>query len=158
MTIHSKHLAHARFLAENYSDDPTRQVGAIIRSEGSKKISVGWNANPSRGVQGESRKYIHAEIMAIAQAGWLVCEDAVLYVWPFQPCLKCAPIIADTGIRVIYTTPFIPSTHTEEFKEAASVLESAGITLEFILDDTLRHDYDGDSGQTEKGRPPTSHR
>ena len=97
-----------------WSKDPSTKVGAVLVDAERTKIVPGYNGFPrvdqDKALTYDDRdeKYnrvVHAEVNAILNSGG--CKDHTLYVYPLFPCEKCAPIIAQAGIKRI-VAPTVP--------------------------------------------------
>lgn len=138
-------LGLARHYA-TWSIDPSTGVGAVI-ARGKEQISQGYNGLPAGIADTDERLNnrdlrlaltIHAEHNAILRAGAERCRDATLYVWPFQPCHRCAVDIIQAGIsRVVTTVPDMAL--WERWKDSLdlslALLEEAGVTVDVLLHD-----------------------
>jgi dCMP deaminase len=98
-------------LVAMWSRDPSTQCGAVLVKD-NKVVGLGYNGFPARMFDDEKlyndrdEKYsriIHAEINCILNSNGNT-NGTTLYVWPFPPCDRCAPVIIQSGIvRVIFT-------------------------------------------------------
>jgi len=127
--------------AEEFSKDPSTQVGALIIDKYNRQISAGYNGFP-RGIEDTPErlnnrdiKYdltLHAEHNAILFAQRSLF-DCTLYTWPFQPCVRCACIIIQVGIRRVVCPH--PSTELLDrwgysLLQAQKLFAEAGIQLD----------------------------
>jgi dCMP deaminase len=93
------------------SPDPSTQCGCLIVQNGSV-VGEGWNDFPN-GVEAthirlnnrdvKLRYMIHAEVAAILSLNTIKdAEGADLYVYPLRPCLECAKLIIEAGIKRVF--------------------------------------------------------
>ncbi len=128
-------------LAATRSTCLRRQVGAVIVKD-KRVLSTGYNGSPSglshcldvgclreklkipSGERHELCRAIHAEQNAIIQAATsgVSIEGATLYSTTY-PCVLCAKMIINAGIRTIYITDGYPD------DLAKQMIEEAGITV-----------------------------
>ena len=140
-----KYLELAKYIATNWSKDPSTKVGAILVNYDVGREFIGYNGFPSGVEDNEERlnnrelKYklvTHAEVNAILKAGPLA-KGATMYVYPnfsFPPiCNECAKIAIQAGIKEI--VGYIPDPNdprVKRWEESISIskmmFEEAGIT------------------------------
>ncbi|MDE7154456.1 MAG: dCMP deaminase family protein [Muribaculaceae bacterium] len=130
--IDSRYLRMARIWAEN-SYCRRRQVGAIIVKD-SMIISDGYNGTPSgfenicEDENGLTRPYVlHAEANAITKLARSSNsgQGATLYVTA-SPCLECAKLIIQSGIRrVVYNELY-------RVTDGVELLQRAGVQCDLI--------------------------
>ncbi len=98
--------------ALSLSKDPLTQVGAVIVSEDSRQVSLGYNGFSAGVAEPESRwarpeKYswvIHAEMNAVMNTPFDT-KGCTLYC-THQPCHRCIVHLVNTGIKkIVYYTP-----------------------------------------------------
>lgn len=144
---HRRFLEDARLKA-SFSKDPGTQVGCVIIDEFRNPLSFGYNGlSPNMEDDPELlsnrelklKCVIHAEINAIlrARADFRTLRTATLFVWPFQPCDKCAPVIDASGIRRVVAPKIDISTKPaweESFAQARWYFEKTGVEL-ILLDE-----------------------
>lgn len=127
-----RYLRMARIWAEN-SYCQRRQVGALI-VKNKMIISDGYNGTPSgfenvcEDEQGSTKSYVlHAEanaITKIARSG-NNSDGATLYVTD-SPCIECAKLIIQSGIRrVVYSKAY-------RLTEGLELLKRAGVEILYI--------------------------
>lgn len=115
------------------SRDNQFQVGAVIVKNDSI-LSFGYNGTPA-GWDNETRDengitkpcVIHAEenaIMKMAREGISAKDSVIFTTW--SPCLGCARMIYNSGIKKVYYTHEYPSTKGRDF------LTECGIEMEHI--------------------------
>ena len=137
-----RYLMLAREIAL-WSKDPSTQCGAVIVRPDKTIASLGYNGFP-RGIADSSKrledremKYaltIHAEVNALLNAHGPV-SGYTLYVWPFQPCDRCAVQLIQAGItRVVSILPSDDHRRRwgDAFARAAALLDEAGVMLDII--------------------------
>lgn len=132
LSLDRRYLRMARIWAEN-SYCRRRQVGAIIVS-GSMIISDGFNGTPSgfenvcEDAAGITKPYVlHAEANAISKVARSnnSSEGATLYVTA-SPCLECAKLIIQSGIRrVVFHEVY-------RLTDGIELLRRAGIVCDHI--------------------------
>jgi len=100
----------AKFVSE-WSKDPAAKVGAVVVSNESGAIALGYNGFPA-GIEDDDRldagdlkldMIIHAEQNALLIAGSRA-KGASLYVWGKPICARCAVLIIQAGIKRIVAT------------------------------------------------------
>lgn len=126
-------------LAATRSTCLRRQVGAVI-VRNKKVLATGYNGAPSglthcldtgcmreqmgipSGQRHELCRAIHAEQNAIIQAATsgVSIKDGILYSTTF-PCILCAKMIVNAGIREIYITDGYPDDLSKEIVEEAGI-------------------------------------
>lgn len=95
------------------SKDPSTQTGAVIVDEKRRVVSTGYNGIP-RGVDDsverlwdrelKYRLIVHADRNALLFARGPV-EGCTIYTWPFGPCVPCAAMLIQAGIRRVVSPP-----------------------------------------------------
>ena len=139
-----RYLKMARFIAREFSKDPSTKVGAVITRPDRTVAGIGYNGLP-RGVADDERlldrdlKYemtVHAELNAI-----LNCREPLagytLYVWPLPPCSRCAAAIIQAGIRRVVRMPDPSERWTESCKTGSLMLFETGIEQNILLANQL---------------------
>lgn len=130
-------LKHAQLVSE-MSKDPSTKVGAVIVTDEKFIVSTGYNGFPA-GVADNHRldnrevKYdiiIHAELNAIltaASQGKSV-RGGTIYTWPLPPCIKCATLLIQSGIKRVVS--FYPDEKrwTESCKNGDMLMIEAGMS------------------------------
>lgn len=101
-----KYLRLARFIAREWSKDPSTQTGAVFVDRYGDPVSMGVNGLP-KGVDylperltNRELKYksiIHCERNALIFAKRDL-HGSTLYTWPFQSCSSCASMMIQAGI------------------------------------------------------------
>lgn len=109
------------------------KVGALIVKD-SKIISDGYNGTPAgfenicEDGENKSKPYVlHAEANAITKLARSTdsCDGATMYVTA-SPCIECAKLIIQSGIRrVIYCQKY-------RLTDGIELLERAGIEVEYL--------------------------
>jgi dCMP deaminase len=140
-------------LVATWSEDRSRQVGAVIVGPSNEVRSLGFNGLP-RGVSGVSdlrhasvggEKYHwfeHAERNAIynaARAG-ISTQGCRIYSSLF-PCADCTRAIIQSGIVQVNTIPApdLDKTFERSFEVATEMIKEAGIEIRLFVD-TKNHD------------------
>ena len=130
--LDKRYLRMAAIWAEN-SYCRRRQVGAIL-VKGNMIISDGYNGTPSgfenccEDDDGRTFPYVlHAEANAITKVARSnnSSDGSTLYVTS-SPCLECAKLIIQAGIRRVVFSEYYRIT------EGIDLLNKAGITTEFL--------------------------
>lgn len=105
---HKRFLQLAKHIAAWSKDDSTK-VGCVIIDNCNRIVSTGYNGPPIKfndklvvNRQIKIATTIHAELNAILFAKRDL-SNCTLYVTHF-PCKACAAVIAQTGIKTVYTT------------------------------------------------------
>lgn len=120
-----------------WSKDPLHGVGAVVVSADRRCFSVGYNGFP-RGIEDATARLedhaiknsltLHAEENAVLNArcsvaGW------TMYV-PRPPCLHCALVIVQAGIRRLVTNTVCRSSRwSDEQYYAFGIMKEAGMEL-----------------------------
>lgn len=143
-------LSLARFIA-SWSKDPSSKVGAVIVDRDNRIISTGYNGfaigvndSPARLADRETKyKFvIHAEPNAIMFAKRDL-KDCTIYTWPFAPCVRCAPLIIQTGITRVVCPPANPrwkGDWLEDTQLVRQMFDEAKVGLNFKdLDDESKN-------------------
>ena len=134
--------------AKNFSDDEETKVGCCIIRD-NDLISFGYTALPNSCTKIKERiskpeKYkwmVHAEEYAITYAAknGFRLDESIMYLNWF-PCAKCAGLIVNSGIKMIYCQKNSineNSKYFEEFKISLEKLEEGGVEIKYL-------DYDID--------------
>ncbi len=132
-------------LAATRSTCLRRQVGAVI-VKNKKVLATGYNGSPSglkhcldvgclreelgipSGQRHELCRAIHAEQNAIIQAATsgVSIEGGILYSTTF-PCILCAKMLVNSGIKEIYISEGYPDDLSKE------ILEEAGVEIHRLV-------------------------
>lgn len=125
----------------SWSKDPSTQVGCVIRKP-DRSIALGINGFPSGIADTEERwnnrdtKYklvVHGEPNAIMNGGDV--RGGTLYNYPFSPCIRCAGIIIQAGIKRVVAPP-CPEDKLErwgpDLKEAIDLLREGGVLYDEV--------------------------
>ena len=105
-------MAMARLVA-GWSKDPSTGCGAVIVDDKRRIVSTGYNGFPAgcedspvilADREHRLSRTIHSEVNAIlfARRDLTGCS---LYVWPMPPCVRCATLIAQSGIARVVSPP-----------------------------------------------------
>jgi dCMP deaminase len=108
-----KYLGLAKYVANEWSKDPSTKVGAVLVNYDYRQEFIGYNGFPV-GVRDTLERYadrelkyklvVHAEVNAIHKAGHL-SRGATLYVYPafsLPPiCNECAKLAIQSGIKEV---------------------------------------------------------
>lgn len=140
-----KYLELAKYIANNWSKDPSTKVGAVCVNYDFHQEFIGYNGFP-RNVNDSDERYnnrelkyklvVHAEINAILKAGKLA-KGSTLYVYPaftFPPiCNECAKVAIQSGINeIVGYKPDLSDPRVKRWAESISIsrvmFEEAGIT------------------------------
>lgn len=137
-------------LSASMSKDPNTRVGAVIADDEGIVLATGFNGFP-RGIYDTAERLenrdtklkliVHAEANAIASAArngvklysstmYIGCEgDNVEGVWGGPPCVRCAMLCIQAGIKKIVYYPMKSgfSKWTEDLLESLQLLDEAGI-------------------------------
>lgn len=120
-------------LVSTWSKDSEHQVGAVIVNQSKRVLSLGYNGPPSgTGDEGPNKcKVVHAEVNTI-----LNCTSrpdcGTIYVYPFMPCVSCAAVIAQSGIKRVVYSLHKPVSDKWLPAEAYQVLLDAGVELDSV--------------------------
>ena len=138
-----RYLRLCRFIAQEWSKDPSTKVGAVLVDSDYRLVSAGVNGFPrmvadtdQRLQDRETRLALtkHAEENALHFSGLKSAEDHTLYVWPLSPCTKCAGTIIQ--YNVLRVVSMIGNTEAHErwvnsTTVARSLMQEAGIIQDF---------------------------
>lgn len=144
-----KYLNLAKYVAENWSKDPSTKVGAVVVNYEHNQEFIGYNGFPI-GVADTIERYndrekkykiiVHAEVNAILKSGKLA-RGATLYVYPSfsSPpiCNECAKIVIQSGIKeIVSIEPDMSDPRTVRWFNSMEIskmmFEEAGITWRFL--------------------------
>ena len=140
-----RYLELAKYVATQWSIDPSTKVGAVVVNHDYQQEFIGYNGFP-KGVKDLPERYadremkyklvVHAEANAIRKAGQLA-RGATLYVWPsfsLPPvCNECAKLVIQASIReVVGYEPDMTDPRVQRWLESISIsktmCEEAGVT------------------------------
>jgi dCMP deaminase len=114
----------------NLSKDPRTKVGAVIVTEDTRQVSIGYNGFPRKLAESDERwvkplKYefvIHAELNAIMNCPFDT-KGCTLYC-THQPCHRCLQHLVNAGIkRVVYNRIYTSLTHREIWDEVTELFD-----------------------------------
>ena len=126
--------------AATMSKDPSTQVGAVavldrrVLAMGFNGFPPGMDDDPLR-LNDRSVKYprmVHAEenVVAFAASYGVALKGATLYVHPFQPCSRCAKLIAAVGFfEVVVPSMTVPERWQADTDLAREILNEVGVGL-----------------------------
>lgn len=127
------------------SKDPSTKVGAVIITKDKRIISTGYNGFPV-GADDNTEMYldkptkykrvVHAEANAITQAAryGVPLNDCIMFV-TLPPCIECAKLIIQSGIKHVY---YLPDPSKEQTTKSSDVYVSVNVFEMFCADiDTL---------------------
>lgn len=113
----------------SWSKDSDRQVGAVIADNDNRVMGLGYNG-PPKGIDiwGEDKELVvHAEVNAIMHA--TCTSNCTIYVWPFMPCVYCATLIVQAGIKRI-VTPYTSLEHKWKPESSLNLLAKANVRID----------------------------
>lgn len=123
-----------------WSKDPSTAVGCVIADPRHRIISTGYNGFPhgcddsADALADRERRLsrtIHAEVNAILHAQREL-HGGTLYVWPMPPCVRCATLIAQAGIKRVVSPPADPvllGRWGESIAEARRIFAECGVEV-----------------------------
>lgn len=132
----AKHIA-------SWSKDPSTKCGAVIVRPNKTIASIGFNGFP-RGISDNQDRYsnpkvkhslvVHAEVNALLHAQEKL-SGFCLYTWPVIPCVRCAVLIAQSGIARVVSQATVETANIsrEEYESARKVFVEVGISLVELL-------------------------
>ena len=135
-----RYLRLARFIAQEFSKDPSTKVGAVIVRPNRTIAGIGYNGLPRGVVDSPERlndretKYgctVHAELNAILNCAERP-EGCTLYVWPLPPCSNCAAAIIQAGVKRVVHLAFWESRLRDSILLGNTLLTEAGVA-KFIM-------------------------
>jgi len=122
------------------SKDPSTKVGAVIVDPERRIVSTGYNGFPA-GVEdtperlnNRDLKYlltIHSEHNAALFADKSI-RGCTVYVWPFQPCSKCAGVLIQRGITRVVAPQSNNPRWAEDFKLSTQIFKEAGVLVDLL--------------------------
>jgi len=125
----------------NWSKDPSTKVGAVIVNSDNKRIiSLGYNGFPNNVIDDEHRynnreiKYKliqHAETNAILFSHQNL-NNSTIYVYPMFPCIRCAGMIIQAGIKNIVSIELnddLKQRWSDDFDLTNKIFKEAGINF-----------------------------
>lgn len=133
------------------SKDPTTRVGAIVVNADRVQVAQGYNGFP-RGVVDDPVRWelrdeklawtVHAEANAIANAARVGAPTAgaTLYVTPVFPCLDCAKLLVQAGIRRVVTDGRVWAAPGHDHRKAEAVLREGGVALDWFVTSSKMED------------------
>jgi dCMP deaminase len=135
----------AQYVAERFSKDPQRKVGAVLVSPDRRQTQVGYNGFPTgtpdvkAHLLDETTRQnlmVHAELNAVTQARFEV-RGSTLYVTKF-PCNVCAGVIANMGVaRVVAPRPNYGSSQWGlRYRAAWQILQAAKVEVTTVREPT----------------------
>jgi dCMP deaminase len=141
-----KYLGLAKYIANEWSKDPSTKVGAVLVNYDLRQEFIGYNGFPE-GVEDTEERYnnrelkysmvVHAEVNAISKAGRFFSRGATLYVYPafsLPPiCNECAKFAIQNHIKeVVGFEPDLNDPRVQRWMNSISIsktmFEEAGIT------------------------------
>jgi len=144
-----KYLGLAKYIANEWSKDPSTKVGAVLVNYEYNQEFIGYNGFPRGVVDSEDRyddrelKYkmiVHAEVNAILKAGF-IARGSTLYVYPsFSAppiCNECAKLAIQSGIKSIvgfepnWLDPIVQR-WADSMSVSKMMFEEAGVTWRTI--------------------------
>lgn len=119
------------------SKDPSTKVGALALDANLNVLAVGYNGFPRKVADTEERlcnrelKYpliVHAEANAIAACARTgrVLEGATLLVSSLYPCVTCAGLIVQSGIKRVIAQKIKEDSRWKESNELARLIFDEG--------------------------------
>jgi len=137
----------ARLFAQK-SKDPSTKCGAIIVKEGKIHVSSGFNGfamgvkDTAERLNDRETRYdctVHSEVNAILFAKQDL-KGCAMFVYPMEPCVRCAAVILQVGISHIYSVE--PSEELierwgKEIKLARSMYAETGTKLTLISEEKM---------------------
>ena len=128
-------------LIASWSKDPSTKVGAVL-AQNNQILSTGYNGFPRYVDDTEERLTnrevklgftVHAEVNAILFADRPSIVDATLYTWPLPCCIRCAAIVAQSGIkRVVSPSIAEDSRWYASCMQGRVIMQEAGMYVEWI--------------------------
>jgi len=147
-----KGLSAALFFS-SWSKDPGTRVGAVVLDKHHRLVGMGYNGLPMGITDTHQRLHqrdiklqltLHAEQNALGAGAIGDIRGSTLYVWPFQPCSRCAAEIIQKGIsRVICPRHLEDTKWQESFTLAREILAEAGVDLQRVNMEAALSDMEG---------------
>lgn len=126
----------SKFVSE-WSKDPSTKVGAVM-ARGKELIGLGYNGFPS-GIEDledvyndrdeKYKRIIHAEANLFRNCWGKDIKGSTIYIYPFQPCSKCALEIINHGIKRVVTIRSDTDRWEDDFEISRKLFEEAGVEL-----------------------------
>lgn len=140
---HRRYLNLAKYVADEWSKDPTTKVGAVVIGENPKNLTVGYNGFPP-GVddsydrlsdrQMKYKYMIHAERNALDNATFET-RGGTLASTMF-PCVECAKSIISRGIECVVAPPPPPPIAEPSWRDdlivSLAILQEAGVRIVYM--------------------------
>jgi dCMP deaminase len=137
-----RYLRLAKHIAEDWSEDPSTKIGAVIVGTDGKVISLGVNGLPT-GIKATEERlnnrdlkykvFLHGEMNAILSADKSLV-NATLYTYSFISCSNCAVAVIQSGIKRCVAPP-LPEHLKERWQESVSLTEQlyreAGVEFKY---------------------------
>lgn len=140
-----RYLGLARYIAGEWSKDPSTKTGAVITTPEYKPVSLGYNGFPEGVDDTEARltnrdlKYpltVHCEVNAqiFAQRNLHGCY---LFTWPFMSCTPCAVQMIACGIKRVVAPQSTNPRWLESFKLSMTAFAEAGVEVKLYSSEEL---------------------
>lgn len=122
----------------SWSKDPSTGTGCYISDDTHAPVSNGFNGFP-RGILDDHRledrevkleMILHAEVNAVLQAA-APLVGCTAYIWPFGPCIRCAALLIQAGVKRVVFPNWVPPRWHVNFATARNLLTEAGV--DFVL-------------------------
>ena len=135
-------LELAKYIATQWSKDPSTKCGSVIVEDINKIVTTGYNGFPIGVTDDESqyadraikyKKVVHAEANAILRAERSL-KGCTVYVWPLPPCPECTKLMIQKRIaRVVFphywNDSSIQDRWVEDYQYSKSMLLEAGVEI-----------------------------
>lgn len=126
----------------SWSKDPSKKIGAIVVDKDNRIVSTGFNgfargvADIKESLENKDVKrllMLHAEENAILYAKQDL-SGCRIYIAGLPPCVHCASMIIQSGIKEVYFKNLDPNKKVSEFwqsnlKLATEILTKAGVKI-----------------------------
>jgi len=125
---HYTYLSLASKLAVDRSDHDFPVGAAVVDIYGN--FVLGYNGLPRQVQELSDEMIIHAEMNALNNARFMPRSELKAIYVTYFPCLSCAQIIIQSGIKEVYVSRFQVNPKYEKMsKKVCSIFHKAGITL-----------------------------
>lgn len=123
------------------SKDPSTKVGCVIATEDKVVVATGYNGIPRDVLDKPERmerpaKYLwtsHAEENAVAMAARVGSRLRGGHAFvTHMPCCRCARMLIQAGISIVYCGPGSTSMPPEEFEVAKQMFWEAGVLVNVL--------------------------
>lgn len=120
---------------------PRLHVGAVIVDSDRHVISSGYNGSPHglphctdvgcAIIDNHCSRSVHAEVNAIIEVARKILRGSIMYT-PYVPCIKCTPIIIQSGIQRLVCTSHYKNEDPDVRAQKIEMLRQGSVELTFV--------------------------